>query len=200
MAKIEVDFRPLNQDDIPQITKWISDFEDVALFDRNLPVPVSDKFVEESWKKVFEYHEPPSSLWYMTQTSKGDPIGMCGLQSINYIHGDAVVPMFVTKPYRAMGLASVMMLLLIDLGFNALRLHRISTVYRSDNRRSASLTEKYGFVEEGRVREGWFGNGRRLDVVEVGLLKSEWAKTRPGIVEGLNKSQFKLRQETMLLD
>jgi len=188
-----INFRPLNQDDTRQIATWFADFDDVALFDHDLPVAVGTTYLEESWKSVLEFREPPVSIWYIVETSKGDAIGLCGLQKINYIHGDAVIPLFVNKEFRGKGLSSAMMLTLLDLAFDTLRLNRVSTKYREDNKATNAIVKKHGFMEEGRIREGWFADGQYRDTILVGLLKSEWAKIRPEVAERLEATQFELK-------
>ncbi len=192
MSKITIKFRPLGQEDIPQIAEWFADFGDVALFEQSLPVPVNAEFCEESWKKILAPHEPPSAVWYIAETHEGEAIGMCGLQKINYVHGDAVIPLFVNKEFRGKGLASAMMITLLDMAFDTLRLHRVSTMFREDNIATNTIIKRHGFVEEGRIREGWFADGKHRDTVLVGLLKPEWDKIRPEVAERLKASRFEL--------
>ena len=79
---------------------------------------------------------------------------------------------------------------LIDLAFNQLRLHRLSTVYRANNTASQQLVSLVGFAQEGRVREGWYANGQHHDIVHVGLLKSEWPGKRQVVKERLSGLPF----------
>lgn len=177
--------RPMGIDDIPIMTRWFSNFEDIALFDRNLPVPICKDAVLESWKSALDVTDPPRALWYLAENSDGNPAGLGGLQAINYIHGDAVLPMFVSRDSRTSGLGTAITTVLLDLAFKQLRLHRVSTYYRDDHTASAHVTRKMGFKEEGRTREGWFADGEHIDVVHVGILKSEWNALRDGLKKEL---------------
>jgi len=196
MSKILIDFRPLVEDDIPQIAEWFADFDDIAMFDHGLPVAVGKDFVKESWKSVFEYSDPPSAIWYMAQTKSGEAIGMCGLQKINYVHGDAIIPLFVNNEFRGKGLSSAMMIMLLDMAFDTLRLNRVSTKFRENNHATAAIIKRHGFVEEGRIRQGWYANGEHKDTVLVGLLKDEWQKIRPTVSKRLEASHFEFIQGT----
>ncbi|MCP4316186.1 MAG: GNAT family N-acetyltransferase [Hyphomicrobiales bacterium] len=177
--------RPMGIDDISTMTRWFSNFEDIALFDRNLPVPIGKEAVEASWKSAMEFSDPPRSLWYLAEDVDGDPVGLGGLQTINYIHGDAILPIFVARKTRTNGLATAITTILLDLAFKQLRLHRVSTYYRADHAASAHVTKKLGFQEEGRVRQGWFADGEYIDVVQVGILDSEWSALRDGLKKDL---------------
>ncbi len=190
MDKIKIKLRALSENDMDQVADWMSDFKDIAMFDRSLPVPISRQALNESWKSAFAAGDPPKAFWFVAATEQGQAVGMCGLQSISYIHGDAVVPLFVAKGYRGKGLAKIMGLALVDLAFNHLRLNRLSTVYRADNSGTQQLVTNLGFVEEGRTREGWFANGQYNDIVHVGVLRSEWSQKRSKLVEKLSDLPF----------
>ncbi len=180
--------RPMSLTDVETITEWSLNFDDAALFERNLPVPVGPEHIKDSWKAALEFNNPPRSLWYVAENAEGKPVGMCGLESINYIHGDAIIPVFVEKNYRSKGLAIRMSFSVIDLAFDTLRLHRLTTHYRVDHPISPALTSKAGFKEEGRVRGAWFSNGVHKDIVHVGLLKSDWLNVRDKLREELAAS------------
>lgn len=177
--------RPMGMDDVDRIAHWFVDFEDVALFERNLPVPVSPEYVRETWKTALEFADPPRALWFIAEDEDREPAGVCGLQSINYIHGDAVVPIFVGAKMRGQGLALAISISVIDLAFNKLRLHRLTTFFREDNKATRAITSKVGFMEEGRLRQASYSNGVHKDMIQVGLLKSDWLKLRGSLTEVL---------------
>lgn len=181
--------RPMSLSDLDTITEWSLNFDDAALFERNLPVPVGPEFIKETWKSVLERQNPPKNLWFVAEDAEKKPVGMCGLESINYIHGDAVLPAFVEHKSRTKGLAVRMAFSIINLAFDTLRLHRLTTHYRADHPISPSLTKKAGFVEEGRVRGAWYSNGTHKDVVYVGLLKEDWYALRDNLREELTASK-----------
>ncbi|MEM8651203.1 MAG: GNAT family protein [Pseudomonadota bacterium] len=190
MDKAQFRFRPLNVEDLSHISGWLEDFDDVSWFERSLPVPVSKESVTENWKPDIECTDPRKSFWFLLEDNYGNPAGICGLQGINYIHGDAVIPVFVAKEYRNKGLAVAMIILLCDLAFGQLRLHRLSTLYRAGHEITEKLVACSGFVEEGRVREGWFAGGKHHDIVQVGMLKTEWEHQRPLMLKKLSERAF----------
>lgn len=176
-------------DDVDRIAGWFGDFDDVALFDRGLPIPVGPQYVREMWKKSLEYSDPPSALWFIAEDPETVPAAVCGLQSINYIHGDAVVPIFVAAKMRGKGLALAMAIEVIDLAFTTLRLHRLTTFFREDNAATRAITQKLGFSVEGTMRQAWFSNGIHKDSVQVGLLKTEWQDRRERLAAELEQNR-----------
>ncbi len=177
-----ITWRPMGLDDIPRISDWFWNFTDAALFDRTLPVPVSVDALRESWRDSIVQKSQPGAYWFIAEDD-ATPVGVAGLESVNYIQGDAVLPFFVTDGFRKKGLATAMTVAMLDLAFKRLRLHRVTTYYRSDNAATARVLEKFGFAEEGRFREAWFVDGKRQDTVIAGILETEWIATRNKVIE-----------------
>ncbi|GFE50409.1 acetyltransferase [Roseobacter cerasinus] len=182
-----VTWRPMELDDISSISNWFWNVSDVALFDRGLPVPVSVDTLRETWRSSIAQASRPGAYWFMAERD-GTAVGIAGLETVNYIQGDAVLPFFVTEGFRKRGLATAMTVALLDLAFRRLRLHRVTTFYRADNAATARVLEKIGFTEEGRFREAWFVEGDRKDTVIAGILGSEWTTGRDKVIEDLAAS------------
>lgn len=168
--------------DVPRISKWFWNRPDAALFDRSLPVPLSVDALRDSWRHSFEQATSPSTLWFIAETQEDKPLGICGLEKVNYIQGDGVLPFFVAEQFRRRGLAQAMAVSMIDLAFNQLRLHRLTTYYRSDNVASEKILSKLRFTREGCIREGWYSDKGRKDIVIAGVLSSEWYADRQDIL------------------
>jgi RimJ/RimL family protein N-acetyltransferase len=79
----------------------------------------------------------------------------------------------------------------VDHVFTQLNIHRVSLVVLSDNPRAMAVYRKVcvslplatrmilnlmlrGFVEEGRIREANFQDGKWWDVINMGILAREW--------------------------
>ncbi len=169
--------RPMTLDDTEIVAGWLRDLDDLSLFERNLPVPLRPDAVRETWKDDLAGGKLPAAFWF-TVEADGTPVAIGGLQSINYIHGDGVLPILVTKSTRGLGLGLGIAVILLDMAFDRLRMHRITTYFRADNLRSERLTRRLGFHEEGRMRQAWFADGKHQDCVMVGLLRDEWYSTR----------------------
>lgn len=166
--------RPLGLDDIPVIAKWLEDVEDLAMFDRRIPVPLDKAAMETEWQNDIVAREPRTSYWFKIDDSCGEAFGMAGLTGISYVHGDALMPIFVAGVARRRGIGLRVRALLLDLAFDQLRLVRITSLHRADNDASRTLNEACGFKKEGCIRKGCFAGGKHIDQMIYGILAEEW--------------------------
>jgi RimJ/RimL family protein N-acetyltransferase len=58
--------------------------------------------------------------------------------------------------------------------FEELNLHRVSVSVAGDNERAIRFFERAGFVVEAQRRQALHRDGRRWDLLIMGLLKEEW--------------------------
>ena len=63
---------------------------------------------------------------------------------------------------------------IIDFGFQALALHRISAAVGPENEASRAVLRRLGFIEEGRLRDHVHTNGAWRDSLLSSLLVSDW--------------------------
>jgi RimJ/RimL family protein N-acetyltransferase len=66
----------------------------------------------------------------------------------------------------------------LELAFGELGLHKLSCEVLSTNPTVVNLHKKVGFKEEGVFRDQHFDGSRRIDVVRLGMLASEWESSR----------------------
>ena len=72
--------------------------------------------------------------------------------------------------FHGAGVMSEAMDVVLDYGFNKMKLHSIEAHVHPDNLASINLLQKKGFVKEGHFRENVFFNGKFLDTVVYALL------------------------------
>lgn len=170
--------RPLGLDDIPVIARWLEDIEDLAMFDRRVPVPLDTAATEAEWRSDIEAREPRSSYWFKIVGENSQAFGIAGLTQISYVHGNALMPMFIAEGARRRGIGIRTRALLLDLAFDQLRLARITSLHRADNIASRRLNESCAFKEEGCIRKGCYAGGRHVDQMIFGILAEEWRARR----------------------
>jgi len=170
--------RPIEVSDADIIADWYQLIEDVSIFDRQIPLPINHAEVITLVKSLAADQEKEKCRWFIAETIEGEAVGMAGLEAINMLHGNAIMPVFVAEPWRRSGVGIRMACLIIDLAFKQLRLHRVATIYRADNAASDALLSRLGFKQEGVSRQSWFSQGQYFDQLNVGVLENEWEQAR----------------------
>lgn len=178
--------RPIEVADAATIANWYQQLEDVSIFDRQVPLPLNQIDVTTLVESLISDQEKEKCKWFVAENMDGMLVGMTGLESINMLHGHAILPLFIAAPWRRCGLGVRMAGMMLDLAFDQLRLHRVATVYRADNVPSKTLLIRLGFAQEGIARQSWFAQGRYFDLVNVGLLKENWLENRTHLLQELS--------------
>lgn len=177
--------RPMEKADLETVALWFQDVEDLALFDRTTRVPLNQLRTEEIWKDAVCETEDCGKCWFVVETEEAQPVGLAGLEAISQINRDAVLPLFVDKSVRRLGVGIRAASLTLDFAFRQLGLHRITSYYREDNQSTRDLVSQLGCQVEGSMRQAWFADGRYHDMVVVGILRQEWMERRKDLAREL---------------
>ena len=180
--------RPMDLDDVDTVAGWLGDMDDLSLFDRRRALPLGKDALRDAWKADLSAADVPTAYWFILEADDREPVALAGLHSISHIHGDSVLAILVSRQARERGLGLRIAIAALDMAFDRLRLHRVTTFFRSDNLRSERLTRRTGFQQEGRMREAWFGTGQFFDCIVVGLLREEWYARRTALLAELDGS------------
>jgi RimJ/RimL family protein N-acetyltransferase len=170
--------RPLGLADVPTIATWYEQLDDLAMFHQRMPIPLCADAIEATWRAAIVAPEPRTSYWFKIEDPDHNPVGLGGLEDINYAHGNCIAPFFVAQSARRKGLGVRLRAMLLDLAFDQLGLARLTSVFRADNAGSRRVNETCGLREEGRLRSAWHAGGSRVDVMIFGILAGEWRAHR----------------------
>ena len=106
-------------------------------------------------------------------------IGNIALQDIHHVYRSAEFSIVIGEESAwGKGYGKEAARLLCDHGFEALNLHRIGCGTFDDNEAMKRLALYLGMKEEGRRRQAAFKQGRYVDVVEYGVLKSDYGAAK----------------------
>ncbi len=99
--------------------------------------------------------------------------------SVNFIevdHGAGLADLgyWILPEHQGEGYGSDGVSLILEYGFDELRLNRVQAETFETNDASRGLLESLGFSQEGRFREAAFVDGEYVDVLRYGLLADEW--------------------------
>ena len=98
--------------------------------------------------------------------------GELNLRDITNREGE--ISYIINPDYWRQGIATEVAMLLIDFGFNILKLHRIFATCDPRNIGSSKLLEKIGMVREGRIREDLLIKDGWRDSLLYSILEHEW--------------------------
>ena len=163
--------------DAELLAGWSRDSEYARQLDSDPAHPQSVRRAKEDIQKWME-NESPDNFGFMVRTLADDRlIGFVGLDGIRWTHGDTFVGIGIGDPeYRGNGYGTDAMRVILRYAFTELNLHRVSLDVFEYNPRAIRSYEKAGFVVEGRQRQALNRDGRRWDVIYMGILREEWER------------------------
>jgi RimJ/RimL family protein N-acetyltransferase len=160
--------RPLAVGDAERTNRW-----------RNSPRAVllnpGARTIEE--QRAWIASRPNTEYNFIIELANGDPIGMLSLVDIDLMHRRAEPAHFLIGEPEAVALygpgciAAEAELLLFELAFDTLGLHRLDAMMAEDNAGIIAWNTYIGFREEGRLKHYYWLDGHWQDCVRMGLLE-----------------------------
>lgn len=117
-------------------------------------------------------------IWSITEKNRDVAIGKCILFQFSESNRRAEVGYVLNRQYWGRGIMSEAMAAVIEYAFGDAGLHRLEADTDPDNAGSLKMLERLGFQREGLFRDRWFVYGVWQDSVMLGLLKTEWEKSK----------------------
>jgi len=173
----QIRLRAIEKEDLPKFVKWLNDPEIKHGLSMVMPLSLAD---EENWFEGLSKRHPcerPLAIEVQPdpQADEWIFIGNCSLSDINWQNRSAEVGIFIgEKGYWNQGFGTNTMRLIIKHGFENLNLHRVWLRVFETNQRAMRSYEKAGFTQEGKFRQAQYLDGKYVDVMIMGMLKSEW--------------------------
>jgi len=105
---------------------------------------------------------------------KGSYAGLIGYNNIDFNRKAASIGYWLGEAYQGKGIMTKALKVFIDYTFNEMGLNKIEIPIAEGNFKSRALPKKYGFKEEGIIRDAEWLNDKYVNHVLYGILKSEW--------------------------
>jgi len=158
-------------------SKWSRDSEYMRLGDSGAARTFSKRTTREWFDKDLE-KERPDQFPFAIHTLEDDHlIGDVGLGDVQWTHSDAFVGIGLgERAYWDKGYGTDAMQVILRYAFTELNLHRVSLNVFEYNPRAMKSYEKAGFSYEGKMRKMLHRDGKRWDIVFMGILREEWEK------------------------
>jgi RimJ/RimL family protein N-acetyltransferase len=158
--------------DIPVLYKQKNDPEIASLLGG-----FSSGYTEADLAEWIEFHRQRRDevLWVIAGLHDDTCIGHVGLYQIDFrVRSAEFAIMLGDSSTWGKGLGTACARFAVEYGFRQLNLNRIHLNVLSSNLRAVSLYERIGFQREGTLRQAQYKDGQYLDVIVMGLLRSEY--------------------------
>ena len=114
----------------------------------------------------------------VTLAGSGELIGSWGVRRKRENEWEAEIGYELAPAHWGQGYATEAGRVMLDFGYNRLKLHRIAAICVAGNVASARVLERLGFRLEGRQRENDYFKGQWWDTQIYALLEQEWRQSR----------------------
>jgi len=154
---------------------WNHDSEFNRLLNMNATHPQSSNNIRLWMEKDFE--DIPIGFYpFSIRTLTEDKlVGGLDIEVVNWGARDAFVAIFIgDRENWSKGYGTDAMRILLRYAFDELNLGRVSLSVFEYNPRAIRSYEKAGFRHEGRIRKILNKEGRRWDILFMGILREEW--------------------------
>jgi RimJ/RimL family protein N-acetyltransferase len=160
---------------------WSRDTEYRRLLDSEPAYLFSTQKVAE-WITRDQEKDPPGNFIFSIRTLDEDRlVGFIGLAGDLYPHGEAFVGIGIgERQLWGKGYGTDAMKVILRYAFQELNLRRVALDTFEYNPRAIRSYERAGFVHEGRARGYLLRDGRRWDLIFMGLLCEEWLAMNSG--------------------
>ena len=156
-------------------TRWSLNSEYVRLLNSSAHRMQSAKSTAKWMEKEVEEQSPASYFFSIRTRSEDKLIGEIGLDVVNWAGRDAFVGLGIGETeYWNKGYGTDVMNVLLRFAFTEINLRRVTLTVFEYNPRAIRSYEKTGFRHEGRMRKVLNKEGRRWDMLYMGILREEW--------------------------
>jgi RimJ/RimL family protein N-acetyltransferase len=172
-----VNLRALEMTDLERNHRWVNDRDVTRFLSMRYEMSL---MAEENWMR--ERTRSPlsfSTAAFAIETKEGRHIGNCGLHNASPENRSAELGIMIgEKDCWGQGYGTDAVRALLRFAFEEMNLHRVQLDVFDFNERAQASYRKCGFVEEARKRQDLYQEGAFIDVVVMGVLRSEWEAAR----------------------
>lgn len=157
------------------IPRWNRNSEYARLLNSSLRTMQSPQAAVK-WMEEEVGELSPASYYFSIRTLAEDKlIGELGLDVFNWTGRDAFVGLGIGETeYWSKGYGTDVMNVLLRFAFSEINLRRVTLTVFEYNPRAIRSYEKAGFRHEGRLRQLLNKEGKRWDILFMGILREEW--------------------------
>ncbi|WP_330632092.1 GNAT family N-acetyltransferase [Halocatena halophila] len=137
------------------------------------PLGVTEPTSLADAREWFESSDDSGAVEFVVSVDE-TPVGTIRMKPPDEAFGVAELAYKIHPDHWGNGYATDAIRTICGYAFETRRLEKLYAVCFDTNPGSASALETAGFTQEGRLRKHWFTEGERVDVLQYGLLATEW--------------------------
>ncbi len=171
--------REYQREDIENIRKWCNDPEITKNLSDIFLYPHSLKQSESFLQMMLDGSNPNMKGFVIAHKETEEYIGQIDLIGIDWKNRTSLIGIVIgNSENHCKGYGQEAIKILQNFAFEELNLHKLELEVHAYNEKAYNCYKKCGFVEEGRKRENFYINGKYTDTVFMGILKSEFEKSK----------------------
>jgi RimJ/RimL family protein N-acetyltransferase len=158
-------------------SRWTHDAEYMRMLSLEPALPLSATQLKKRYEKIEKDQDEKKNQFYFTVRMRPDDrlVGFARLYWIEWSNAGGFVQLGIGDPNdRRHGYGIQVLRLLLRYAFDELNLFRLTAVIPEYNPVALHLFSKAGFVEEVRRRKALNRDGKRWDLIHLGILHEEW--------------------------
>ncbi len=160
--------RPLEMEDAPETLKLRHDHDAVKAM-MGFPFPVNLENEKEWITNLYPRGERKSIYMAIIEKETKKFLGYLSAQNINYINGTTDFGLIIEKESRRKGVSDEAMRIFFGYLYRQVHLRKVYGHYLEKNTRSKDLCEKFGYYQEGVLKEHIWHEGEYQNVVIVAI-------------------------------
>jgi Acetyltransferases, including N-acetylases of ribosomal proteins len=172
-----INLRKLEIADAPYMLEWMHDPEMQKCFQKdmmNMSLQQAEDFCRNSGFQ--DIVNEGQDIHYAIVDERNEYLGTISLKNISLTNLSAEYAISTRKCAQGKGIARTATEIILQKGFDELKLHRIYLNVLSNNKRAIRFYEKCGFVYEGEFREHLHHQGNVLSLKWYSMLDNEFIK------------------------
>lgn len=171
-------FAPIDPENDAEVeARWTHNADYLRLLDIEPSRPHSPYQVKQKYENIEKKMDESKNLFYFNIRKREENrlVGFTKIFWVAWTHGSAFVQLGIGAPAdHGLGYGSEALQLLLRYAFDELNLFRLTALIPGYNQPAIGLYEKSGFKEEVRRRQALNRDGRRCDLLHMGLLLDKW--------------------------
>ncbi|HHG86502.1 MAG TPA: N-acetyltransferase [Bacteroidetes bacterium] len=165
--------RKITLADVPALLKYVN-HKSITDNILNFPAPYLEEdavfrlnFVHQGFKNAERY------VFAIILKEGGELIGEIGLH-LDGAHNRAEMGFWLAVPFWNMGLMTEAVKVVLEFGFEALKLHKIHATHYLDNPASAKVLQHCGMLKEAELKDHYRNGDTYLSVIQYRLTREEF--------------------------